>query len=220
MSESFDPYDTWLGIPPHEQPANHYRLLGLSVFEANVDVISTAADRAMLHLRAFQAGQRGKESEQLLNEVAEARITLLDPEKKSAYDARLQASLQARSPKIAMPPPVAPPPVAPVAPPRVPAGPEQIEGMAMTTPVIQIDRPPLATVESQRAARPAARRRKPTPAIVIILLVAAALVAFGGGMAFFVSRIGGFDSSAKNWPGPVLVGSHCLLAHGVLFHCC
>ena len=26
--EAIDPYHKWLGIPPHEQPANHYRLLG------------------------------------------------------------------------------------------------------------------------------------------------------------------------------------------------
>jgi hypothetical protein len=26
----FDPYHVWLGIPPHEQPPNHYRLLGIA----------------------------------------------------------------------------------------------------------------------------------------------------------------------------------------------
>ena len=26
---SFDPYLNWLGIPPHEQPPNFYRLLGV-----------------------------------------------------------------------------------------------------------------------------------------------------------------------------------------------
>ncbi len=30
---NFDPYHKWLGIPPDEQPANHYRLLGLELFE-------------------------------------------------------------------------------------------------------------------------------------------------------------------------------------------
>ena len=25
----FDPYHRWLGIPPEEQPADHYRLLGI-----------------------------------------------------------------------------------------------------------------------------------------------------------------------------------------------
>ena len=32
MAESFDPYESWLGIPPEDQPPNHYRLLGLKPF--------------------------------------------------------------------------------------------------------------------------------------------------------------------------------------------
>ena len=27
MADDFNPYHVWLGIPPEEQPANHYRLL-------------------------------------------------------------------------------------------------------------------------------------------------------------------------------------------------
>mgnify|MGYP001446848472 CR=1 FL=1 len=38
----FDPYHKWLGIPPHDQPADHYRLLGIERFENDVDVISLA----------------------------------------------------------------------------------------------------------------------------------------------------------------------------------
>ena len=39
MAEKFDPYYTWLGIPPQEQPPHFYRLLGLEVFEENREVI-------------------------------------------------------------------------------------------------------------------------------------------------------------------------------------
>ena len=42
-STGFDPYHKWLGIPPEEQPPNHYRLLGLPPFEADLDVIDAAA---------------------------------------------------------------------------------------------------------------------------------------------------------------------------------
>ena len=35
----FDPYYRWLGIPPEEQPAHHYRLLGLTLFESDRAVI-------------------------------------------------------------------------------------------------------------------------------------------------------------------------------------
>ena len=36
---NFDPYHKWLGIPPKDQPPNHYRLLGLSLFESDPEVI-------------------------------------------------------------------------------------------------------------------------------------------------------------------------------------
>ena len=39
MSNPFDPYHQWLGIPPKKQPPNHYTLLGLDAFESNPDVI-------------------------------------------------------------------------------------------------------------------------------------------------------------------------------------
>ena len=36
-SEQFDPYHKWLGIPPHEQPPSHYRLLRISEYESDQD---------------------------------------------------------------------------------------------------------------------------------------------------------------------------------------
>lgn len=45
MNESFDPYYTWLGIPPKNQPPHHYRLLGLELFEGDPRVIQAAASR-------------------------------------------------------------------------------------------------------------------------------------------------------------------------------
>ncbi len=52
MSGGFDPYHEWLGIPPQEQPANYYRLLGVEVFEEDLDAIESAADRLIEHLRS------------------------------------------------------------------------------------------------------------------------------------------------------------------------
>jgi len=57
VPEKFDPYHRWLGIAPGECPPNHYRLLGVAVFEDDPDVIATAADRQMLHLRSFSRGR-------------------------------------------------------------------------------------------------------------------------------------------------------------------
>ena len=90
----FDPYRKWLGIPPAEQPPNHYRLLGLAIFESDPDVISNAADRQMAHIRTFQGGKYSDLSQKILNELSAARVTLLNDEKRRAYDEQLRAKLQ------------------------------------------------------------------------------------------------------------------------------
>jgi len=95
---NFDPYYQWLGIPPKDQPPNHYRLLGIEQFEENVDVISRAADRQIAHVRTFQSGPQGRESQELLNKIAQAYGCLLDPNKKSKYDAQLRKMLEADQP--------------------------------------------------------------------------------------------------------------------------
>lgn len=89
MAGPFDPYHKWLGIPSWEQPANHYRLLGLTLFESDADVIETAGDQRMAHLRTFQVGAHAADCQKLLNELAAARLCLLTPERKSAYDDEL-----------------------------------------------------------------------------------------------------------------------------------
>ena len=58
MESQFDPYYTWLGIPPSQRPPTLYRLLGLQDFEPNGPVIEHAADRVMLHLRSFSSFPR------------------------------------------------------------------------------------------------------------------------------------------------------------------
>jgi hypothetical protein len=72
--ERFDPYHRWLGIAPGEQPANHYRMLGLAPLESDTEVISNAADRQMAHVRTFQAGPHSADSQKLLNELSAALV--------------------------------------------------------------------------------------------------------------------------------------------------
>ena len=91
MTKSFDPYLQWLGIRDPERPPNHYRLLGVASYESDADVLINAADRQMSHVRTFQAGKHSAESQRLLNELAAAKVCLLNPGKKAAYDARLRA---------------------------------------------------------------------------------------------------------------------------------
>ena len=104
MPQPIDAYHQWLGIPPGEQPPNAYRLLGVRLFEADLGVIRTAADRQMLHLRTYQLGEYSDLSQRLLNEVASARARLLDPKRKAEYDRRLSSQLQAATPAPAEPP--------------------------------------------------------------------------------------------------------------------
>ncbi|MHB1037432.1 MAG: tetratricopeptide repeat protein [Pirellulales bacterium] len=99
----FDPYYQWLAIPPKDQPPNHYRLLGVDLFESNAGVISNAADQRMAHIRLFQTGKHSHLSKRLLNEISAARVCLLNPEKKAVYDGPLR---QQASPPAPPPPPV------------------------------------------------------------------------------------------------------------------
>ena len=89
MPNDFDPYSEWLGIPPEEQPADHYRLLGIEQFESDTELIKKAAEAKIEFLRTFQLGKRFSFSQKLMAEVASARVCLLNSEKKAAYDAQL-----------------------------------------------------------------------------------------------------------------------------------
>src|SRR5437868_14279186 len=116
MSEHFDPYYVWLGIPPEESAQggpNHYRLLGLRPLESNADVISNAVDQRRTFLRTMQSGKRGAQSQQLLNEVSAAGVCLLNPDKKSRYDEELRRKLASAPAATPIPAPAAGPPAPP-----------------------------------------------------------------------------------------------------------
>lgn len=102
MSE-FDPYHKWFGIPPREQPPNYYRLLSIELFEEDADVIDLAANKQMQHLKQFASGPQSDISQKLLNEVATARLCLLNPARRAAYDAELKKTLGAVRPRMPAP---------------------------------------------------------------------------------------------------------------------
>jgi hypothetical protein len=97
MQGEFDPYYKWLGIPPSEQPPHYYRLLGVQPFEPDPDVISYAADQRMAILKTFSVSAHSRCAEDLLDEVSSARVCLLNPAKKAAYDGTLRSSTCAQS---------------------------------------------------------------------------------------------------------------------------
>ena len=151
-SAQFDPLYKWLGIPPSEQPVNHYRLLGVVMFESDADVIAAAADRQMAHVKSFAMGRYASESQQLLNELARARVCLLNVERKAAYDQRLRGEKHRAQQDLPTSSSKADHPLAPTtgdSPPPFPPG----EGEAPTT---QVDATPAIRVHPRRAGR---RRR-------------------------------------------------------------
>ena len=114
---AFDPYHRWLGIPPKDQPPNHYRLLGTDLFESDLEVIRDAVQQRMAHVKTYELGSDRDISQRILNELGAAKAVLLDPARKAAYDARLRQQLQAKAPQ--------PTPHPSSAPSRRPSAPQQ-----------------------------------------------------------------------------------------------
>jgi WD40 repeat protein len=89
MSE-FNTYHKWLGIPPEEQPPNHYRLLGITLFEKDRAVIIAALDQRQLFLQKKSVGPQGNLAEPLLEQLQQARLCLLNRLTKAQYDSQLR----------------------------------------------------------------------------------------------------------------------------------
>lgn len=86
----FDPYRKWLGIPEDQQPPTHYQLLGIAPDERDIEVIEAAVLRQSAFVRNFQSGQHAEEATRILNEIAAARLCLVDRQKRAKYDAELR----------------------------------------------------------------------------------------------------------------------------------
>ncbi|MEX2188508.1 MAG: hypothetical protein WD875_16990 [Pirellulales bacterium] len=210
MEEAFDPYRKWLGIPPEEQPPNHYRLLGIALFEDDADVISNAADRQMAHVRTYQTGKRAPLSQALLNELSAAKICLLDPARKHDYDRDLAARHAAMPRAVAAP--AAEMPIARAAPqnPRVavPVGaPIVIPAQAAASdPAIQLRTKrsaPVAVADapiavSSRGMRSRAVRRSSPSAAIGIVAAVGLLVVLVLLVAFFLGGNGGATGDAND----------------------
>lgn len=83
--ENFDPYESWLGLPPGASH-DHYALLGLPRFESDPALIEQRADERLRLVRGFQTGPRGRYTQKLLNELTAAKLCLLSPTARQSYD--------------------------------------------------------------------------------------------------------------------------------------
>jgi len=92
----YDLHNELLGIPLVECPANHYRLLGLDLFEADADKIHAAVLRRVAELRKYALHSdpdRVRRVQDLLNEVSRAGTVLESPDGKRAYDDALRKDM-------------------------------------------------------------------------------------------------------------------------------
>ena len=104
--EVFDPYHRWLGISPKDQPPNHYRILGIDLFESDPEVIRDGSARQSVHVRTYQLGKHMALSQKILNEIAAAKSCLSNAKAKAAYDVALKKSLTKEPAAAAAPPEV------------------------------------------------------------------------------------------------------------------
>ena len=160
MPDEFDPYQQWLGIAKHEQPPNHYRLLGVGTLMEDRDAIGNAADRQMNFVRTFQLGQHRELSQKILRELAEAKICLLNPASKIAYDAALRGQPSAPPAAVAAPPAPARPPAPVSTPPVTPPAPSPTIVAPPTQPEVSLSPAPLEMAPA-RTRRPAKRGGMP-----------------------------------------------------------
>ena len=189
MSAAFDPYYKWLSIPPSEQPPHHYRLLGIALFESDPEVIEGAADRQMMHVKLHASGPHSEQSQQLLNQLAQARLCLLNASKRAAYDQTLRSrwglgELGRSSPAAGAPSahtigsapaaglrPIAAAPVASPAPASAEAPPPWSTPTAAEPGIVE-----LSPVQRRVRARAAQRRKLTLMAMPAVVLIVGALV--------------------------------------------
>ena len=101
----------WLDIPLKDQPPNHYQLLGIKLFEADLEVIKSAAHQQMERVQSFRTDENSELLKNMLKKIATARVCLLNPAGKVEYDSSLRLILQSPSVPPPSPTPQSKPPI-------------------------------------------------------------------------------------------------------------
>src|SRR5262245_25919573 len=150
----FDPYHKWLGIPKEFRPPTYYQLLGIGAGESDPEVIQEAAFRQSGHVRTHQIGPHAAECTRLLNEIAHAKMVLLNPAKRQQYDAELAGAPRPDQAAAA---------IEPANPPRLVASPPSHEAFADLDAASTLRRPERRPAPDAPALAPDRPRRR-TPA--------------------------------------------------------
>ncbi len=103
MSNSFNPYQSWLGIAGH-QPANLYELIGVPSFTSEPPVLADAIDERIALVTPHMQGPYAALAKQVLQELQQAKSTLLVGASRREYEQKLRQA--AAAPMMAQPAPV------------------------------------------------------------------------------------------------------------------
>ncbi|MGL4553429.1 MAG: hypothetical protein ACRC33_19860 [Gemmataceae bacterium] len=95
----------WFGVPAESWPPDHYRLLGLTAGEPDLDLVERRVHERMDEVRRYQV-MHPEPATEAMNRLAQAFVCLSDAQQKRAYDATL----------VPAAPPPPPPPVPPPSP--------------------------------------------------------------------------------------------------------
>lgn len=89
---AFDPYLTWLGIPPNQRPVTHYDFLNLPEGEADAASIKKAIDLRRSFFTGQLSGEFGGAARMMLEKLEEISECMSDEKSKNAYDKMLRSS--------------------------------------------------------------------------------------------------------------------------------
>ena len=104
MAEDF--YTQWLDVPPGKRPPDYYALLGVQRFCRDLDAVERAARAQLRRLDGYALHpdwDTRNAVQDMMNEVARARMCLVYPDKRAAYDEDLAKKLGVAIPGAAGP---------------------------------------------------------------------------------------------------------------------
>jgi hypothetical protein len=90
MSHAAQIYREILGLQ-QDQPQNHYQLLGLDLFEPDLERIENASMNLLSKALRHEHGPQAAWARKILDELEQAKDCLTDPSRKATYDAHLRA---------------------------------------------------------------------------------------------------------------------------------
>jgi len=91
-----DFYTKWLDVPSGPRPPDYYTLLGVEVFCDDLDAIEAATRQRLTRLDDFALHpdrQTRQVVQDMMNQVARARVDLVNPDRRPDYDRRLAEQL-------------------------------------------------------------------------------------------------------------------------------